>query len=222
MQGEECLLFAEMDDDLTVTEAELDELLIVGGGQERTIKHLQALDLVGRSFLSFADLAPAVQAAMASGSPVDQESRQLLMDYIQASMLFSEVPDDLEVTAAELDAIIIAAHGTKAALQVLKRFDVVARRFSSFQQLLPAMQQALETHSAVTDSMRAAIVGYLQDDQCMLFSEAEQDLQVTSLALDLLLEKAGGVSNALARLKQLDADQRRFQDFRAVVDAMEG
>jgi hypothetical protein len=135
-------LFSETTESLEVTTEDLDNLVRSGGGIATTLEHLRKFDLAGRRFKSFHMLPPVMKHAVGTNTHVSDEARFKLVNWMNSDCnVFSEASaEGLEVTGADLDHLIMSAGGLDKLLVHLQKLDSEQKKYSSYHELVPAVQ----------------------------------------------------------------------------------
>jgi hypothetical protein len=152
ISSEQCTLFSDSTEDLVVEPAALDALFAAGGSEiGAVINTLHSLDAVGRRFNQFDSLPSAVAEARASGSHIDSESSNLLIEYLggEQCKLFDVAggSDAMEISVESLDALIASAHGIDATMHALRALEAQGTRVHKFDELIPLVREFITANT---------------------------------------------------------------------------
>lgn len=166
---------------------------------------------VGDAVVPVADEAPVV---------IGPDDAQTLVEYLgsESCSLFSEASENLSVESDALDALLISSGGVARLLAILRGMDAVGRRFSSFNELAPAVAECIESQGHIGAEARDALVALL--GECGLFSDATQGLEVTVDELDALVGAGHGLRQTIAALNEMDRAGRKFDRFNQLAPAV--
>lgn len=211
VSSEKCVLFSDIDGELSVTSDDIDALIHEGGGLKGTLKHLNLFNEAHRSFKSFQSLIPAIKLAISSGSHVTEETRQKIVEFLTNECnLFSET-QSLEVTATDLDAVCIAGHGLQGCIEHFKQYEQVRRSFSSFHDLVPAMQATKDSDIHIDVGQVEELRAFLSSDECTVVGGEAVDFKGQGSSVDELViavKKFEAVIPAIKALQDKDANAR--------------
>ena len=119
--------------------------------------------------------------------------------------LFSEAGEDLDVEEDDLLNLLQAGGGKDNVLASLAAFDAAGRKFMSLPEITAEVSAAGDADDAI-----GAVIEFISDDNCGLFSEAGDDLDVEEDDLLNLVEAGGGKDSVLAKLAAFDAAGKKF------------
>src|SRR6185312_16536411 len=121
---------------LQLSSADVDRLYREGGAGSQTLRVLQQLASSGQQFDSVQALIDGVQAA---------QSRQAVQDFLnsRSNQLFSNAPQPVVLSAAEVDKLIAACGGSVAeTLRVLADLNARGVKVNNFAELMAAVAKA--------------------------------------------------------------------------------
>jgi hypothetical protein len=171
--------------------------------------------------------APATQqvAAQANGQQQADSSNQspseAIMAYLSSEQckLFSNAKESLVVEPAALDALMSAGGGSAAdVLSTLHKLDACFRRFTRFDDLIPAVSSARASGSHIGDDASSALLDYLGGEHCRLFvppsdGGAAAEMEITVESMDALVAAGRGIDNTLEALRTIEAQGKQVHTF---------
>ena len=231
-----CHFFDGLTSQVHVTERDMERLFKYGGGVEGTLRVLEELNAAAKRFKSFHHVCAIVKKFAtydARVREVERErsrrrdvtaaERQELVAYLRSPHcgLFSEHPHALRVTAQEVDALVLTAQSSAAALLALRQLNDQGRKCLSMSDLGAAVLALMGPNGviALTKADRAALLAALSYPQAGIFA-GSAGIRLSESDLHSLVYCAGSVERVMREVASFDAVGRRFVtfvDFRAAL-----
>jgi len=228
-----CSLFASLpaDADPDIDELALDGVLQQAGGRENTLNHLRVIDAVGRhDFLTFEQLAFALEQAVNKGTHVSEQQMTQLRDFLATNpTLLAPLPVDPAAAAAadsaaptlsfsglELDRLFscrVSAVSKSVGWEALRTLlgDLVraGRHFTASADLVSGVEFVSQGGSPVSEADREAVVELLCDLPVLQLGDEQAELE--SDDVDALWIAAGAsVESTRQAMLQLQQQNRVF------------
>ena len=201
--------------------AELDELCIAGGGQERTLTILESLQRSNQTQADSKQLIAAVKELSDSTAKLMSAARDQVVAFLSdpSCHLFSTATEPLKVLMSDLDAMVLEAGGLESTLHHLHKFNDVGRAFNTLHDIVPAMHHAVESGSHVTEEDYKAVNQLLQN--CQLFDGKQPELTAADKDLEALFSITHGLEGYCQEREQRDRreGERESERERTVADA---
>ena len=217
----ECNLFSNTNE-LSVDQADIDNCIIAGNGINNTINTCKQLDSQNEKFHTLQQLT--AQLAGAIIDPDDQLSpkRDTVISYLGECGLFSQSTTDLEVTIEGLNSLIAACGTADTLIASLQQLDNQQRKFTQFNELLPAIHQLHEPYlQPVESTQRQSLIEYLSDASFQVFSEVSGDVEISEDELDSLILYGVTVSQLIIQLKHLSDQNVKLSAFNMLLPALQ-
>lgn len=218
LSSSSCSVFDDAGDHFEVTIDELDKILKAAGGVEPATKVLQDMSEMGVRCQKMLDLIPYMKSLQGG----DPGVYQVIVEYLSSSncMLFSNMAENnIEVVEEDLQKLLRAGGSLSGLLDLLRQMNDSGQAFGSVGEMVTAVGAIAQSRSMATES-RQAIVQYLSDPECNLFSNCEDNLQVTAAELDRLLHAGEGKQQTLNLLKKLNKSQKSFSSLKELTQAV--
>jgi hypothetical protein len=157
----------------------------------------------------------------AKHAPLSAEDSNTLVAYISSEqcLLFSTSSEDLVVEPSALDALF-AAGGSEigALIPTLHKLDACFRRFTRFDDLIPAVSSARASGSHIGDDASSALLDYLGGEHCRLFAPpsdggAAAEMEITVESMDALVAAGRGIDSTLDALRALEVHGKQVHTF---------
>jgi hypothetical protein len=170
--------------------------------------------------------APGAQpiTAQANGEQANsnnQSPSEAIMAYLSSEecKLFSNAKESLVIEPAALDALLSAGDGSvNEVLSTLHKLDACFRRFTRFDDLIPAVSSARASGSHIGDAASTALLDYLGGEHCRLLAPpadggAAAEMEITVESMDALVAAGRGIDSTLDALRAIEAQGKQVHAF---------
>lgn len=191
-------------EDTNLSGADFDRFFRCSGkaGLPGLIAHFDKFTVAGRSFRGLLELLVSLERVVGGDSHVPESTREALVDYLveAADRLFDASVSD-SLTGADLDQIVYAGRGLDDAIEHMRAFEAVHRRFPHITDLILAVRASHDSHCHLARADQRRLEDALTRPSSTLLDESAKPIVPFHRAyLDQLVIAAGGDS---ARLEEL-------------------
>lgn len=182
------------------------------GGVDAALQELKAFHSVGRLFLNFHFLIPALRLSRKTGSYLTAEVQEVVISYLGApscSLISPKEKKEVESRASEVDKLFIRCRYPRRPEQVLEalhKLNTARRSFRTFSELVQAVGDATETLHHFSQKDKSALIEVLKATNLL-----DPPFVLPNCHLDMVLCKPGvSIRDVLSFLLGLNKRRLKF------------